>query len=380
MKIVVAMDSLKGSLSSIRAGEAVKKGILNVCNADVVIKPLADGGEGTVEALVEGMRGVYQSVKVHGPLLEERVCQYSYIEESHTVVIEMANAAGLPLVPKHLRNPMITTTYGVGEVIYHAIKRGGRNFIIGIGGSATCDAGIGMLSALGYEFLDKNYKLVSYRGKALSQIEYIKSDHVLPEVKDCTFKIACDVTNPLYGENGAAYIYGPQKGASIEDVKILNDGLIHFSEIVTKTFGSKNEMVYGAGAAGGLGYAFLSFLNATLEPGIEIILELTGLEKELEHADYVITGEGQLDDQTAMGKAPIGIAKLAKKYGAKVIALAGSVSDKAGKCNEYGIDAYFSIVNSPISLEEAMDIENAEKNLILTTEQIFRLIKAVDKK
>ncbi|WP_283594547.1 glycerate kinase [Paraclostridium bifermentans] len=378
MKIVISIDSLKGSLTSIEAANAIKKGILSVDNkSDVVIMPLADGGEGTVEALVQGMNGEEKVISVTGPINEKVNATYGILKETNTAIIEMAQASGLPLVPAELRNPLNTTTYGVGEIIKEAIEKGCRNFIVGIGGSATNDCGVGMLQALGFEFYDENDNLVGLGGKVLNQIKRIKTDDKLKELDECNFKIACDVNNPLYGENGAAYIYGPQKGATEEIVKELDKGLKNFAEVVKKDLGKDISHIEGAGAAGGLGFGFLGFLNSKLESGIKIILDEIKLEEVVKDADIVITGEGRLDNQTAMGKAPIGVAKLAKKRGAKVIAIAGCTTPDAVKCNEEGIDAYFSIVNKAMTIDEAMKKENATQNMIETTIQIFNLIKAV---
>ncbi|RDC50313.1 glycerate kinase [Acinetobacter sp. RIT592] len=378
MKIVISIDSLKGSLTSIEAANAIKKGILSVDNkTDVVIMPLADGGEGTVEALVQGMNGEEKVITVTGPINEKVNATYGILKETNTAIIEMAQASGLPLVPAELRNPLNTTTYGVGEIIKEAIEKGCRNFIVGIGGSATNDCGVGMLQALGFEFYDENDNLVGLGGKVLNQIRRINTENKLKELDECNFKIACDVNNPLYGENGAAYIYGPQKGATKEIVKELDKGLKNFAEVVKKDLGKDIAHIEGAGAAGGLGFGFLGFLNSKLESGIKIILDEIKLEEVVKDADLVITGEGRLDNQTAMGKAPIGVAKLAKKHGAKVIAIAGCTTQDAVKCNEEGIDAYFSIVNKAMTIDEAMKKENATQNMIETTIQIFNLIKAV---
>lgn len=378
MKVVISIDSLKGSLSSIEAANAIKTGILKVYkDAEIKIMPLADGGEGTVEALVEGMNGEERTISVNGPINKKVNATYGILKESNTAIIEMAQASGLPLVPRELRNPLNTTTYGVGEIIKEAIDKGCRNFIVGIGGSATNDAGVGMLQALGFEFYDENNNLVGQGGKVLNQIKSIKIDNRLKELDECNFKIACDVNNPLFGLNGAAHIYGPQKGATPVIVEELDRGLRNFAQVVKNDLGKDIAQVPGVGAAGGLGFAFLGFLNSKLESGIKIILEEINLEAEIKDADIVITGEGRLDNQTAMGKAPIGVAKLAKKHGAKVIAIAGCTTEDAVKCNEEGIDAYFSIVNRAMPLEEAMKKENASKNMIETTTQIFNLIKAI---
>lgn len=375
MKVVIAIDSFKGSLSSMEAGIAAKDGILKACDgSNVIVKPLADGGEGTVESLVEGMNGSREKTYVTGPVGKKIECIYGILPNSNTAIIEMASTAGLTLISEKERNPLNTTTFGVGEVIKEAIEKGCRNFIIGLGGSATNDAGVGMLQALGYEFLDKNGEKVGFGGKVLKDICFIDEKNKIKELEECSFKIACDVNNPLYGQQGAAYIYGKQKGASDEEIKFLDEGLIKFSEVVQRHFGISRSDYPGAGAAGGMGFGFLTFLNAKLESGIKIVLDEINLEKEILDADYVITGEGRLDLQTSMGKAPIGIAKLAKKYNKKVIAFAGCTTEDALGCNEKGIDAYFSIVNGAMSLEEAMNKENAKKNMELTVYEVFRLI------
>lgn len=376
MKIVVAIDSLKGSLTSMEAGGAIREGILNRdSNVEVIIKPLADGGEGTTEALVSGMGGEFCHLDVTGPTGELVTARYGMLTKEHTAIVEMAEAAGLPLVPVEKRNPLYTTTYGVGEMIRSCVQNGCRKFIVGIGGSATNDAGLGMLKALGYRFFDAEGKEVGEGGGVLGQIHHIDGSEVLPELSTCEFKIACDVNNPLYGPNGAAAIYGPQKGATPEIVKTLDEGLKHFANVVSQFKGEDFSQVAGAGAAGGLGFGFMAFLGGKLESGIQIILEETKLEEALKDADVVITGEGRLDNQTAMGKAPIGVAKLAKKYGIPVIGLAGALAKEATKCNEEGIDAYFSIVNSAMSLEAAMKRENALENMTKTAEQVFNLLR-----
>ncbi|MGL6173467.1 MAG: glycerate kinase family protein [Cellulosilyticaceae bacterium] len=381
MKIVVAIDSLKGSLTSIEAGTAIKEGILNIeSTTEVKIKPLADGGEGTIEALVSGMGGEIQQLKITGPIGEQVIAKYGCLGDHKTVIIEMAEAAGLTLVPAAQRNPLYTTTYGVGEVIKQCIQEGYRKFIIGIGGSATNDAGTGLLTALGFKFLDHKGNVVLQGGQGLIQIQYIETSDVMPELKECEFRVACDVSNPLYGPDGAAVIYGPQKGATPEIVAQLDEGLEHFARIVKEKLKEDFSQTPGAGAAGGLGFGLISLLKGKLEPGIQIILEETRLEEDIKEADLVITGEGRLDNQTAMGKAPIGVARLAKKYNIPVIGLAGTLGEGAKQCNREGIDAYFSIISSPMSLEEAMNKENTKENIIKTIEQILNLVKALRKK
>lgn len=377
MKIVIAIDSLKGSLSSMEAGHAIEQGIRNVLpETKVLVKPLADGGEGTTEALVEGLGGDMVQVQVHGPLETPVNAAYGLIRESNTAIMEMAAAAGIILVGKDKR-PLDATTYGVGEMIRDAITRGCREFIIGIGGSATNDGGIGMLTALGYEFLDAEGKPAGIGAGALYKVAKICDDKVMPELKDCHFRIACDVTNPLCGENGSTYIYGPQKGVTVELRDELDHAMGAYAQVVKAYNGTDYAKTPGAGAAGGLGFAFLSFLSGELLPGIELVLNAVEMDKAMEGADLVFTGEGRLDYQTAMGKAPVGIAKMAKKHGAKVIALAGAVIEGAQECNEQGIDAYFPILRQVVTLDEAMDPATARKNMVETTEQVMRLVAAV---
>ena len=374
MRAVIAIDSLKGSLSSIEAGQAIAEGIRKAdAKADVVIRPLADGGEGTVEALVCGMNGTLQHVKVTGPLGETVVCEYGIIAETKTAVIEMSGAAGITLVPDAKKNPLYTTTYGVGEVIRDAIEKGCRRFIVGIGGSATNDGGIGMLQALGYGFLNKDGQQVPFGAIGLKELETITDTYVLPELAECEFKIACDVTNPLCGENGCSAVYGPQKGANPSMIMEMDKWLRYYAALARGKFPKANLNEPGTGAAGGLGFAFLTFTNAVLESGIKIVLEETKLESYVKGADVVVTGEGRLDFQTAMGKAPVGVAELAKKFDIPVLAFAGSVTKDATECNKNGIDAFFPILRGISTLEEAMNPENAKQNLTDTAEQAFRL-------
>lgn len=375
MKVVIAIDSFKGSLSSLQAGNAVKDAILRLDgNAEVVVKPLADGGEGTVDALAESADAEMVELTVSGPLNKPVVAKYCILRSSNTAVIEMAAASGITLVTAEERNPLETTTYGVGELIKDAIFRGCRRFIVGIGGSATNDGGVGMLAALGYEFLDKNGAPIALGAKGLKDLDKINADHVIPELKDCCFHIACDVTNPLCGEFGCSTVYGPQKGATEEMIKDMDGWLEHYAELAKTGFPKADKDFPGVGAAGGLGFAFLAFTNAQLKSGIQIVLDEIGIENDIKTADIVVTGEGRLDSQTVMGKAPIGVAKLAKKYGKKVIAFSGCVTEGAEACNEHGIDAFFPILRGVTTLEEALDVNNAYKNLTATAYQVFRLI------
>lgn len=380
MKVVVAIDSFKGSLSSMEAGQAIAEGVKRVYqHAEVVVRPLADGGEGTVEALVEGMGGVFVTKEVIGPLGENVEAVYGIIESkddlSKTAIIEMSAAAGITLVPEESRNPMNTTTYGVGELILDAIERGCRHFIVGIGGSATNDGGVGMLQALGYDFVTQEGKAISYGGNGLRELASIEESNVHPTLKECTFKVACDVTNPLCGENGSSAIFGPQKGATPEMVQELDQLLLHYAELSKKVNSHADRFYPGTGAAGGMGFAFLTYTNATLESGIQIVLTETKLEELIATADFVVTGEGRLDGQTALGKAPIGVASLAKKHQKKVLAFAGAVTPDAKECNQHGIDAFFPILRGVVTLKEAMNKEVAHQNMVDTVEQVFRVVE-----
>ena len=378
MKVTIAIDSLKGSLTSLEAGHAIKEGIKHVySDADVIVRPLADGGEGTVEALTCGMGGTLETITVTGPLGTPVSCQYGIISETKTAIMEMSAAAGITLITAEERNPLKTTTYGVGEMILDAIKKGCRRFIVGIGGSATNDGGVGMLQALGYDFLDEAGTPIGHGAQGLASLSSIRADHVIPELSQCTFKIACDVNNPLCGPLGASAIYGPQKGATPEMIRQMDGWLANYAELAKAVNPAADANFPGTGAAGGLGFAFSTFTNAILESGISIVLEETKLEEYVKDADFVITGEGRLDGQTVMGKAPIGVAAIAKKYGKKVLAFSGCVTEDAVLCNEHGIDAFFPILRGVISLEEAMDREHARKNMIATVEQVFHLVRTL---
>ena len=376
MNIVIAIDSLKGSLTSLEAGKAIETGIKKVYSEAVTtVLPLADGGEGTVEALTLGMGGKLQSIEVTGPLGDKIRAQYGILSDGKTAIVEMAAAAGITLVPDNERNPLYTTTYGVGEILLDAMHKGCRHFIIGIGGSATNDGGVGMLQALGYDMLDADGKPVPFGAAGLKVLCRIDDSKVTPELKDCSFRIACDVTNPLCGEKGCSAIYGPQKGASPEDIALMDKWMGDYARISKEKYSHADANAPGAGAAGGMGFAFLTYTNATLESGIEIVLAETKLEDHIAKADLVITGEGRLDGQTVMGKAPVGVARIAKKYNKPVLAFAGCVTPEATACNEHGIDAFFPILRGVVTLSEAMEPKNARQNMIDTVEQAMRLLK-----
>lgn len=379
MNILIAIDSFKGSLSTIELSNAIEQGIKEV-SLDYCIKktPIADGGEGTYQTLVDGLGGTLVEVNVKDPLFKNITSEYGILKDN-TAVIEMASSSGLPLVPEHLQNPLNTTTYGVGEMIKDAIIKGCRNFIIGIGGSATNDGGIGMLNALGYQFLDQDNNELPAIGKSLPFIKSINDSNKLKILDECKFLIACDVDNPFYGPRGAAYVYGPQKGASEDDVIYLDNGLKSFAKVITNKYGVSIDNLSGAGAAGGLGGGFSAFLNATLKPGVDIIFEKLEIESLIKDADIIFTGEGRLDFQTVMGKAPIGVAKLAKKYDKTVIALAGSVTDEAYNAHDYGVTSMFSILDQPLTLNEAMDKERSYHLVKKSVNEIIRLINKLSK-
>ena len=421
MKILIAIDSFKGSLSSKEAGEAIKTGILRVVpDADVVISPLADGGEGTVETLVEALGGSLETVRVKGPLFQEVEAHYGILSESEKfqaeiksdthretlpenpskahseapsetdsqyspedgklAVMEMSQASGITLLSSEERNPLKTSSYGVGQMVLDAYYKGCRRFLIGIGGSATNDGGIGMLTALGFRFTKENGEEILPIGEGLKDLVKIENSSVPEGLLQCSFQIACDVENPLYGENGASLIYGFQKGGNQEMLSQMDLWMKHYSELVKEYNPAANSEAPGSGAAGGLGFAFRSFLQGELKSGVSLILEETKLSEKMQGADLVITGEGRLDEQSAMGKAPIGVAKLAKEQGIPVIAFAGAVTEGAKACNQAGIDAYFPILREIITLEDAMKKETAKKNLADTVEQVMRLYRLQHKK
>ena len=376
MKVVVAIDSFKGSLSSLQAGSAVREAIQTVDPmAEVFVRPIADGGEGTVDALSALSSAQKITLSVTGPLGAPVDAQYCIIPDKNMAVIEMAAAAGIILVAPEQRDPLKTTTYGVGELIRDALGHGCREFLIGIGGSATNDGGAGMLSALGFRFLDKDGKEIPLGAEGLAQLHSVDATGVNPELSDCKFRVACDVSNPLCGENGCSAIFGPQKGGRPDSIRQMDRWLESYAQLAGTVNPAADRNLPGAGAAGGLGFAFAAFLGATLEPGVAIVLDETELEAYIVDADIVVTGEGRLDRQTVMGKAPIGVAKLAKKYGKKVIAFSGCVADGAEVCNEHGIDAFFPILRQITTLEETLNVQTAYKNLRDTACQVFRLIR-----
>lgn len=384
-KIIVAVDSFKGSMTSSEAGNAIKNGIRDIHpDWNITVYPVADGGEGTLEALTYHQSVTKRTCKVTGPLGNPVEASYLWYGRGseRTAVIEMAQAAGLPLVPAGKRNPLYTTTYGVGELIRDAIDQGCRKFIIGIGGSATNDAGIGMLQALGYYFYDKDGRDISFGAKELAKITDIGLEDVLHDLSKCHFRIACDVKNPLVGEQGCSKVYGPQKGATVKDIEEMDRSMDRFADLVEQIAGCDRKGISpngdrntpGAGAAGGLGYAFLMFLDGVLQPGIDIVLDEIRLEEAIAQADLVITGEGRLDAQTLMGKTPAGVAGLAKKYGKPVIAAAGCFGEDVIQCRRSGLFYDCVAVNDILSGQErmnAMEKENAINHLRMRMRKYF---------
>ncbi len=375
MKVVIALDSFKGSLSSIMAGNTVKRAFENVfSNGESIVFPISDGGEGTVESIVKAMNGEIIRLNVTGPL-GFKINSFYGIVNNKTAVIEIAAAAGLTLVPEQKRNPMNTTTYGVGELIIDAVKRGIKDFVIGLGGSATNDGGIGMLSALGVKFIDKNSNICGIFGKNIFDIKNIDISSILNEIKQCNFTVACDVDNPLCGERGASAVFAPQKGADNDMVLNMDKAMFEYAKMSESIIGEDFKNIEGAGAAGGLGFALVAYLNAKIVSGIDVVIKTLDIEKHIKSADVVVTGEGRLDYQTVMGKAPGGVAKIAKKYNVPVIALSGCVGNGAKQCNKSGIDAFFPILREALPLEEAMKSDIAENNLYDTAVQVFNIIK-----
>jgi len=374
MKIVIAPDSFKGSLTALQVAEAIEGGFRKIYpDAQIENVPMADGGEGTVQSLVDATGGQLLTELVTAPLGAKIEANYGILGDRKTAVIEMAAASGLPLVPEEKRNPMYTTTYGTGELVKAALDRGCRKFIIGIGGSATTDGGAGVAQALGARLFDANGKDIVFGGIGLKNLAKIDISTIDERIADSETVVACDVDNPLTGPRGAAYVYSPQKGASPEEVKLLDAYLEHFAKVVKQDMGKDVKETPGAGAAGGLGAGLMAFLNAELKSGIDIVIEASRLPERMEGADLVVTGEGKLDFQTVYGKTPIGVAKVAKGKNIPVLAIAGGIEKGAETSYEEGIDAMMSIVPGPISLDEA--IENATELVSLAADRAARMIK-----
>ncbi|WP_119318887.1 glycerate kinase [Companilactobacillus formosensis] len=376
MKIVLAPDSYKNSLTAKQVAQSMKKGFAKVYpDAEFVNVPMADGGEGTVQSLVDARNGQMVTETVVNPLGNKTQAQYGLIDDGQVAVIEMAQASGIQFINQFTKNPYVTTTFGTGELIKSAINKGAKTIIIGIGGSATNDGGAGMAQALGAKLLDDKGEELQYGGAMLKKLDHIDISEMLPELKDVKVIIASDVTNPLTGKNGASHVFGPQKGASPEMADFLDEALSHYADVLKRDLGKDLEQTPGAGAAGGLGAGLLAFTNSQMRSGVDIVVDYTGLKNIVQDADVVITGEGQIDFQTKFGKTPIGVAKATKAVNpnATVIAIAGSVGEKISELYPLGIDAIFTCVPGVEDLSKA--IADTDKNLQQVSENIARLIK-----
>lgn len=371
MNILVAIDSFKGSLSSLEAGNAVRDAILEIMpEASICVCPLADGGEGTMEALRDAFSATECEISSVSP--RKRPIKARYYIKDTLAIMDMSTTAGLTLLKDYEKDPMRVTSFGFGLMIKDAIIRGCRDFIIGIGGSATNDAGAGMLQALGFELLDKDGNEAIFGALGAGSVVKIKDTQVLPELGECKFRVLCDVTNPLLGENGCTYVYAPQKGAIPEELPLMDKYLERFSRAVKEYNPASDNTYPGSGAAGGIGFAFMSMLGARLERGIDVVTEVTELEKKIQNADLVITGEGRMDAQSASGKAPIGVAKLAKKHQKRVIALCGITGEGYEKCLDCGIDEIHSVAREELTLSENMQKEIAINNILNTVKKLFK--------
>lgn len=374
MRILIAPQSLKGSLTAAEAGQAIAQGVETVFpEAEIDIVPVADGGEGTVQALVDATGGMMVEQPVTGPLGEPVVAFLGLLGDGHTAAIEMAACAGLPLVPPERRDPRITTTFGVGELMLAALEYGCNRFIIGIGGSATNDGGAGMAQALGVSLTTDEGKEIAPGGAALVTLSRISTEMMDVRLQTCVVDVACDVTNPLCGPTGASAVYGPQKGATPEMVTQLDAALEHYAQIIERDLGLAVRDVPGAGAAGGLGAGLLAFLHATLRPGAQIVMEAVQLEDRIRMADLVITAEGQLDSQTAYGKSVGAVAAMAKRYGLPVLAIAGGLGENYQEIYKLGVDAIAVLPSGPMTLEYAM--EHAASLTRDTTERALRMLR-----
>jgi len=373
MQIIIAPDSFKGSCSAVEVANSMEKGVKKVFPNAITIKiPIADGGEGTVDAIVMGAKGAYKEAIVKNPFGEPIKALYGILPDG-SAVIEMAAASGITCIPKEKLNPMIASTYGTGELIKAALDNGAKKILLGIGGSATNDGGVGMAMALGVSFLNKKGESIGLGGGSLGDIHTIDISGIDERIKDTTFIVACDVTNPLCGKDGATAVYGPQKGAAEEMIKQLDNNLKHYAEVIKNDLGKDILNVPGTGAAGGLGAGLLIFCNAILKSGIKTVLETVQIENYLAKTDLIISGEGKIDSQSLFGKVPIGLAEKAKDYKIPVVAVVGGIGKGIEKIYEAGIDTVTTIVDGPISLEEAM--ENANCLIETSTERLLRAIK-----
>lgn len=374
MNIVIAPDSFKESLTAMEAARAIEEGFASVLPHESYYKiPMADGGEGTVQSIVDATGGSIKTVTVTGPLYEPVEAFYGLSGDKKIAVIEMAAASGLDKVPMEKRNPLVTTTYGFGELICDALEEGVEEILLGIGGSATNDGGAGMVMSLGGKLLDETGASISADGQGLGKLKSIDISRLHPRLKEVVIKVACDVDNPLTGKNGASHIYGPQKGGTPEQIELLDSHLDHYAQVIKKTLGKDIDQVRGAGAAGGLGAGLLAFLDAELERGGDLLVEMLGLEEQIKQADLVITGEGGINHQTIFGKTPVAVSRIAKKHGVPVIAVAGTLSKGYESVHDEGIDAVFSILTELSSLDEVL--EKGYENLKETAANVASVIK-----
>jgi len=373
MKIVISPDSFKESLTAKEVCLAIETGFKRVFpEATYCLVPVADGGEGTVQSLVDATQGEILNLQVTGPLSESVDAFYGLLGDgSHTAVIEMAAASGLHHIPEHLRDPKLTSSYGTGELIKAALEHGVTKIIIGLGGSATNDGGIGMLSALGVSFLDKDNQNIVANGAGLQHIKSINIDGLDARLSNCEILVACDVDNPLCGNHGASHVFGPQKGATSEDIQLLDDALKHYGDCIKQQFNIDVLNQAGAGAAGGMGAALMAFTNAKLKPGIDLVLEAVRLNHYMDKTDLVITGEGRIDNQTIYGKTPMGVAKIAKQFDIPVIGIAGSLGKDHQAVYGCGVDAVFAAIPGAISLQQAF--AEAHENVANIAENIAKI-------
>lgn len=373
MKFVLAPDSFKESMTAKEVADAMERGIKKVMTyAECVKVPMADGGEGTVQSLVDATEGELYKALVKGPLGEEVLAIFGVLGDKKTAVIEMASASGLHLVPREKRNPLLTTTYGTGELIKTALDKGANHLIIGIGGSATNDGGAGMIQALGGKLLTKENEEIHLGGGYLNLLHKIDLSGLDKRLKHIKIEVACDVTNPLTGKNGASYVFGPQKGATDQMVQVLDNNLIHYAKIIKDQLGVDIESIPGAGAAGGLGAGLLAFLSAELKSGIELVTEHTKLKEKMLYADYVFTGEGSIDGQTLYGKTPLGVSLIAKEYNIPVIAFAGRIGDGVEALYEQGINSIIGILSEADTIDIAL--KKGPENIERASENIARII------
>jgi glycerate kinase len=373
MRILIAPDSYKNALSALEVAKALKAGLLKVFpDAEIELLPMADGGEGTVEALIDATGGQIIKTRVHDPLMRPVESSFGITGDGVAAVIEMASASGIQLINTAERNPWVTTTFGTGELIRAALDKGCRDIILGIGGSATNDCGMGMASALGVKFLDQSGNPVGQGGGMLGEVARIDTSGLDARIRDTKIMVACDVTNPLTGPKGASHVYGPQKGADPEMAEKLDGNLKRFSEVIAEQLGKKVGNIPGAGAAGGLGAGLIAFLDGELVEGVPAIAAKTGLDAAAAKADIVITGEGKIDSQTQYGKTPYGVAQVANRHGKPLIAVAGTIGEGADVLYQKGFDAIVSVLDRPMNLEEA--IQETQALLEATGERIGRLL------